>query len=255
MTSRLLLSAGRSACSRSSVRIPGKYSAARTSNAVAYATASSTAAAAGRRRLLWTEPQRQQQQRQRVVAAERAIAWEERREGESLLGWVWRVNVPKGFENFYPKNRGGASGGGGKKPGGGGKDAKEAAGSSSKKAGEANDKKNPLGDFGKKNKKAGEGFGGSGGGSSGSGGDGGGGGSDAQQAGVAAGLLLAVLAARSYLDDESNGGLGSDGREVTWSDFRNYMLEPNDVERVVVVNKKTARVYLRPGARGVPQFR
>jgi len=40
--------------------------------------------------------------------------------------------------------------------------------------------------------------------------------------------------------------------QVTWSDFRNYMLEPGDVEKIVVTNKNTARVYLRPGARGVP---
>ena len=29
-------------------------------------------------------------------------------------------------------------------------------------------------------------------------------------------------------------------------------MEPGDLDRIVVVNKKTARVYLRPGARGVP---
>ena len=30
------------------------------------------------------------------------------------------------------------------------------------------------------------------------------------------------------------------------------MLEPGDVDKIEVVNKKYARVYLRPGARGVP---
>ena len=40
--------------------------------------------------------------------------------------------------------------------------------------------------------------------------------------------------------------------QITWSDFRNYILETNDVDRIVVINKKVARVYLRPGARGVP---
>mmetsp|Transcript_66455 Transcript_66455/g.98529 ORF Transcript_66455/g.98529 Transcript_66455/m.98529 type:complete len:710 (+) Transcript_66455:578-2707(+) len=45
------------------------------------------------------------------------------------------------------------------------------------------------------------------------------------------------------------------GREVTWSEFRNYMLEYGDVERIYIVNKKTARVVLRPGARGVPLTR
>jgi AFG3 family protein len=49
-------------------------------------------------------------------------------------------------------------------------------------------------------------------------------------------------------DDQIREG----GREVTWSDFRNYMLEPGDVEKIVVTNRNTARVFLRPGARGVP---
>jgi len=68
-------------------------------------------------------------------------------------------------------------------------------------------------------------------------------------------LLILVLMARSFLDDESSGSgglVGGDGPEVTWSDFYNYMLTEGDVERIVVVNKKTARVYLRQGARGVP---
>jgi len=71
-------------------------------------------------------------------------------------------------------------------------------------------------------------------------------------------LLILVLMARSFLEDDSSTGggtvnpLGGDGPEVTWSDFYNYMLTEGDVERIVVVNKKTARVYLRQGARGVP---
>eukprot|EP00577_Skeletonema_sp_RCC1716_P003515 CAMPEP_0113427880 /NCGR_PEP_ID=MMETSP0013_2-20120614/31552_1 /TAXON_ID=2843 ORGANISM="Skeletonema costatum, Strain 1716" /NCGR_SAMPLE_ID=MMETSP0013_2 /ASSEMBLY_ACC=CAM_ASM_000158 /LENGTH=1000 /DNA_ID=CAMNT_0000316365 /DNA_START=29 /DNA_END=3031 /DNA_ORIENTATION=+ /assembly_acc=CAM_ASM_000158 len=72
-------------------------------------------------------------------------------------------------------------------------------------------------------------------------------------------LLILVLMARSFLEDDSATGpggavnpLGGDGPEVTWSDFYNYMLTEGDVERIVVANKKTARVYLRQGARGVP---
>lgn len=41
-------------------------------------------------------------------------------------------------------------------------------------------------------------------------------------------------------------------KKITWNDFRNYLLESHDVDRIVVVNKKTARVFLRPGAQGVP---
>ena len=66
-------------------------------------------------------------------------------------------------------------------------------------------------------------------------------------------LLIIVLMARSFLEDEdSPGGIGGDGPEVTWRDFYNYMLTEGDVDRIVVVNNKTARVYLHPGARGVP---
>ena len=70
-------------------------------------------------------------------------------------------------------------------------------------------------------------------------------------------LLILVLMARSFFEDDAatgSGGvvLGGDGPEVTWHDFYNYMLTEGDVERIVVVNKKVARVYLRPGARGVP---
>ena len=38
---------------------------------------------------------------------------------------------------------------------------------------------------------------------------------------------------------------------MTWSDFRNRMLEPGDVDHVTIVNKKVARVHLLPGARGM----
>uniref|UniRef100_A0A7S2ESD5 AAA+ ATPase domain-containing protein n=1 Tax=Ditylum brightwellii TaxID=49249 RepID=A0A7S2ESD5_9STRA len=177
---------------------------------------------------------------------------------EHLVEWVWNmVNVPKGFENFFPKNKGS----------GGKKDDKSTKGSSSSssssndetdKEGSSSSKKdqkeNPFGNFGNKNKrknKAGGGGGGAGGGGSGGGFPGGDGPNDKGQVGAAAALLLLVLAARSILDEE---GMGS-GREVTWSEFRNYMLEYGDVERIYIVNKKTARVVLRPGARGVPLTR
>jgi len=43
--------------------------------------------------------------------------------------------------------------------------------------------------------------------------------------------------------------------KITWSEFYNYILEPGDVERIVVVNKRIARVYLHPGSKGVPLHR
>jgi len=75
-----------------------------------------------------------------------------------------------------------------------------------------------------------------------------------QQLFAATGLLILVLMARSFFEEDNNGVslVGGDGPEVTWSDFYNYMLTEGDVDRIVVVNKKTARVYLKQGARGVP---
>ena len=67
----------------------------------------------------------------------------------------------------------------------------------------------------------------------------------------ASALLLIVLAARSLLEEDSNGN----GREITWSDFYNHILEPGDVERIVVINGKTARVFLHQGSAGVPVVR
>jgi len=159
----------------------------------------------------------------------------------ALNAWVWRqVGVPKGFENFFPKHKGGK--------GSIGKNASSKKGgskeTSSSKKGSSTDKKSSkdkMGGFGGKNnknkKKKNQGFGS--------------GGEDQNQAGAAVALLLFLLAARSMLEDDSIGN----GREITWSDFYNSILEPGDVDRIVVVNGKTARVYLRPGARGVPLSR
>ena len=155
--------------------------------------------------------------------------------------------MPKGFENFVPRDqRTGSGGGDGDDDKDEGDDKSKAADESKAKStssggdGGSNDDKSGK-DKKKKNEeekrrkqKADEEM-------------------QQQLAGTAL-LLVLVLAARSFLDDESGGGVlgGSDGPEVTWNDFYNHMLTEGDVERIVVVNKKTARVYLRRGARGVP---
>ncbi|KAL9184456.1 hypothetical protein ACHAXT_002542 [Thalassiosira profunda] len=163
-----------------------------------------------------------------------------------------RAKVPKGFENFLPKNaRTGGDGGEGddneegddnddKKSS---DDKKEASKSSDKKASSKNtgggggfggNNKKRNDDERKRKKKEDE--------------------EQMQQLAGTTLLLILVLAARSFFEDENGNGsmVGGDGPEVTWSDFYNYMLTEGDVERIVVVNKKTARVFLRPGARGVP---
>ena len=65
------------------------------------------------------------------------------------------------------------------------------------------------------------------------------------------GLLL--IASALLISSENNKIVDENTREVTWNDFRNYMLEPGDVEKIIVTNNKTtAVVVLRPGAPGVP---
>lgn len=171
------------------------------------------------------------------------------------------AKVPKGFENFLPKNartgnkaavdgeiddNNDGSNGDGDEDKDSDKKTKEAKKGSSKKSKESSGGGGGGGGFGNKNKKKQR--------------------EENQRkkreeeemqqqlAGTTL-LLILVLMARSLFDDESSGSgglVGGDGPEVTWSDFYNYMLTEGDVERIVVVNKKTARVYLRQGARGVP---
>lgn len=161
----------------------------------------------------------------------------------TLSEWIWQqVKIPKGFENFFPKNGPKAP-----KTSSGKKGAKPAAAPKSGSAKKSTTKKkesvsSPFETFGKgggSKKKAGAGGGGPGNNG------------DAQQIGALTVLTLAALALRSLADDETNTG----GKEITWTDFRNFILEPNDVDRIVVINKKTARVFLRPGAQGVPSSR
>eukprot|EP00804_Cyclotella_cryptica_P024580 CCRYP_020212-RA/>CCRYP_020212-RA protein AED:0.00 eAED:0.00 QI:380/1/1/1/1/1/2/100/959 len=158
------------------------------------------------------------------------------------------TRVPKGFENFLPKNArtGGEDDGHGHRPNGKKDDdndndgkRKEAKKSNDKSGGGNNDKHNKKKEEEERRRKKKEE-------------------EDIQQqiAGATI-LLIMVMMARSFFEDDTAhpGGvtaLSGDGPEVTWADFYNYMLTEGDVERIVVVNKKTARVYLRPGARGVP---
>jgi len=108
-----------------------------------------------------------------------------------------------------------------------------------KKAEEKTPDENPFQHL--KDKKKAKGKGSSGGGKK----------DDENQVMSAAALLLLVLAARSVLEEDTTGN----GREITWSDFYNHILEPGDVDRIVVINGKTARVFLNHGSPGVPLSR
>jgi AFG3 family protein len=63
-------------------------------------------------------------------------------------------------------------------------------------------------------------------------------------------LLLMVMAARRFASDGE--GSSSDGKEITFVEFRNQLLETGQVEKIVVVNNKMARVVLHPGSKGIP---
>jgi AFG3 family protein len=149
-----------------------------------------------------------------------------------LLGW--QVKVPKGFENFFPKNR--------KPPSSSSSSSSTSKkGSSSKKEAPSNDKNDVFSKI-KSRKNSGGNKNRNSGGGSGNNGD------DQNQVMSAAALLLLVLAARSMFEEDGNGN----GREITWNDFYNHILEPDDVDRIVVINNKTARVFLKHNAQGVP---
>ena len=61
-------------------------------------------------------------------------------------------------------------------------------------------------------------------------------------------LLLMILTVRRYLDGE---GSSRNGKEITFVEFRNQLLETGQVEKIVVVNNHLARVVLHPGSPGL----
>lgn len=67
-------------------------------------------------------------------------------------------------------------------------------------------------------------------------------------------LLLMVSAANNFFkssDDDQNEG-GRNGGEITFVDFRNHLLDSGQVDKIVVVNNNLARVILHPGSKGMP---
>jgi AFG3 family protein len=72
---------------------------------------------------------------------------------------------------------------------------------------------------------------------------------------------LAMLMAYLFMkaDEESDGASPTDAfstREITWQDFCNHLLETGQVEKIVVTNNRSmAKVFLKPGAQGLPQTR
>jgi AFG3 family protein len=140
-----------------------------------------------------------------------------------FIKWL-NDKIPKGFERFFPK------GGAAKKPNGQSSSSSSSSSSSAKTGEKANGSSTKLSskDIGGKNKK-----------SNGSGSGDGGNSSDSKEALVYM-IPLAFLA--TMLLDLS--GMDKPMTEITYQEFRNNLLEQGKVEKVVVVNKKYAKVYL-----------
>ncbi|KAG7344023.1 ATP-dependent metalloprotease FtsH [Nitzschia inconspicua] len=162
-----------------------------------------------------------------------------------LPSWL-TVKVPKGFENFFPKNdkrnidetEGSSSSGKETTPDAStSNDSSEKHDSSTKHA--SFKTKENKDEKGKRNK----------------------GGipppedNDPQNIPAMIALLLMVMAARRLFGDDETNGNSRNGKEITFVDFRNYLLDSGQVEKIVVVNNSMARVILHPGSKGMPSNR
>ena len=149
-------------------------------------------------------------------------------------------DIISGFDNFFPKNN--------KRQNDDGK-AKDGAssgteGSNNKESNSGADDKNNS-SFNSKNKKKGGNAGGDGGGN-----PRGGPSPGSIAANLAVSLFFIYLAAR-FQSDEVPAEFAS--REITWQDLVNHLLEKGQVEKIVVTNNRTmAKVFLKPGAPGLP---
>jgi AFG3 family protein len=136
---------------------------------------------------------------------------------------TWLSKIPKGFENFYPKDGSGPS------------PKKTTEKTSSTETKKATFK--AKGDEDKKKKQQG-------------------GGvpppeeNDPQNIPSMIALLLMIMVARRFVGDGEESGL--DGKEITFVEFRNHLLESGQVDKIEVVNSNMARVVLRPGSKGIP---
>jgi AFG3 family protein len=145
--------------------------------------------------------------------------------------------VNLGFENFFPKGSMPPKKSDQKKD-----EDKRANGqdSSAEKKTEKRDEASSSSEK-EEGRKQRQGFGGSGGGDQ----NNNQGSQQPEQIGGLLALLLIVLGVRSFQESEERSG-----SEITFSDFR-QLLTLQQVERMVVVNKKMARVHLKPGAIGL----
>lgn len=135
--------------------------------------------------------------------------------------WNRLLNIPKGFRNYYPKGSKGNESAGGRK----------AAEDSAKRVGTQSESAN----F-----KSKSGFRG-GGQNGGDGGGSGGGGGPSVPPEMLALLLATGVGAAYYLGQEKIQG----SKEISWQEFSTVILESGQIDRLIVSNKKIAKVVLR----------
>merc|ERR1712166_197467 len=69
-----------------------------------------------------------------------------------------------------------------------------------------------------------------------------------------AGLMLMLFTYMMIRNDDDSVAPADFSREITWNDFCSYLLETGQVEKIVVTNNQTiAKVFLKPGSKGLPQ--
>lgn len=152
--------------------------------------------------------------------------------------------LSSGFDNFFPKNRKEKKEQEDQKAQ---KDSNEPEGGGDpenpkKKGSDDDSKKRTSGGFGPFRSQS----------DGGDKGGGGGGGPNFAGAMGTAGIVLALT--YLMLKDSDEGPADSASREISWGDFCNHLLESGQVEKIVVTNNRTsAKVFLKPGARGLPQ--
>jgi len=67
------------------------------------------------------------------------------------------------------------------------------------------------------------------------------------QAFILMAILLTIFVFIYFLDEETK----KNGREITWAEFYNQILYPGNVDHILVINKKIARIYLHQDVPGI----
>src|SRR6056297_2867421 len=62
------------------------------------------------------------------------------------------------------------------------------------------------------------------------------------------GIIFVLFIAMNFMN------FGTGPKEITWQDFKNNMLKQDEVQKIVVINKEKAEVYIKPDKINDPQY-